>query len=276
MKRSFMLNILREILIAFSIAIFLIPVYYSLINAFKSNIDISLKPFLLTLEMFTLDNLAKTFQRLNYFSALKTNSFIALLSLALLVFLCSLGSFPLARIKNKFFEHYYIGVVTSMVIPFTISLIPVILVLKSIGILRTIWAPIAVQVAWNAPLALFLYTGFMRGLPRELEEAAYLDGCNMFEVYFRIFMPLMKPVTATCLIVIGLGIWNDFLVCFVTLNPNLYPTLQVGLYSFFGKYVQEYNLAFAGILMVSTPIIILFLFLQRYFIKGIAAGAIKG
>jgi raffinose/stachyose/melibiose transport system permease protein len=116
----------------------------------------------------------------------------------------------------------------------------------------------------------------MRAIPNELEEAAYIDGCSMFRVYFNVFLPLLTPVTATCLIRCGIGIWNDYLVSVSLLNSVRQPTLMVAVYSFFGQYVSEYGYAFAGIIMASLPVIVMFIFLQKYFIKGLTAGAVKG
>ena len=140
----------------------------------------------------------------------------------------------------------------------------------------SLWSCILIQAAWNMPFAIFLYTGFMRAIPNELEEAAYIDGCSMFRVYFNVFLPLLTPVTATCLIRCGIGIWNDYLVSVSLLNSVRQPTLMVAVYSFFGQYVSEYGYAFAGIIMASLPVIVMFIFLQKYFIKGLTAGAVKG
>ena len=126
------------------------------------------------------------------------------------------------------------------------------------------------------PFAVFLSTGFMQGIPKELEEAAYLDGCKPVGVYARVFLPLLAPVTATCCIRQGVGIWNDYLVSRALLNENKNPTLMVGITGFFGSRGSELAYAMTGVLLVSIPMIIMFLFLQKYFIKGIAAGAVKG
>ena len=144
------------------------------------------------------------------------------------------------------------------------------------SLLNTLFGPIAIQVGWNIPFATFLFSGFMRGIPKDLEDAAYIDGCSTFGVYRKIFLPLLAPVTASCCIVSGLGIWNDYLVSKTNLKDTAFPTLMVGMYTFFGAKQTEYGYAFAGVLLTSVPMMILFLFLQKYFIKGIAAGSVKG
>ena len=157
-----------------------------------------------------------------------------------------------------------------MVIPFIGCLLPLTVQATRLGTYDSIWGCILIQSAWNMPFATFLFAGFMQSLPRELEEAAYIDGCTTLGVYSRVFLPLLTPVTATCAIRCGVGIWNDYL------NENKNPTLMVGINGFFGARAMEFGYAFAGIILVSLPMIILFLCLQKYFIKGIAAGAVKG
>ena len=113
-------------------------------------------------------------------------------------------------------------------------------------------------------------------MPNELQDAAYIDGCNTFQVYSRVFLPLLAPVTATCVIRCGVGMWNDYILARCILNSVKQPTLMVSVYSFFGDRVNEYGLAFAGIILASAPMVVAFIFLQKYFIKGIVAGAVKG
>ena len=115
----------------------------------------------------------------------------------------------------------------------------------------------------------------MKNIPRELEEAAYIDGCSMTGVYLRIFLPLLAPVTATCCIRQGVGIWNDFLVSNALLSYVSTPTLMVGVNDFFGSRATEFGYAFASIILASIPMIVMFLALQKYFIKGLSAGAVK-
>lgn len=146
-----------------------------------------------------------------------------------------------------------------MVIPFIGCLLPLAIQSTRIGTYDTIWGCILIQAAWNMPLAVFLFTGFMRDLPKELEEAAYIDGCSTFGVYSRIFLPLLAPVTATCCIRCGTGIWNDYLVSRTLLNENKTPTLMVGIQGFFGARGSEFGYAFAGVVLVSIPMIILFI-----------------
>ncbi len=257
-------------------AVWWLPIYYFVIGAFKTRIEIVKFPLVLTPSMFSLNNFTYAINKMKLFSALGNTGFITLASLAI-VFVCgSLAGFAVARLKHRLFSWFYSSTIALMVIPFIGALIPIVVLIRDVNLLNSLVGCILIQAAWNLPFSIFLYTGFMRALPKELEEAAYIDGCSMFQVYFKVFLPLLAPVTATCFIRAGIGIWNDYLVSASLLNNFRKPTLMVAIYQFFGQYVSEYGYAFAGIIMASLPIIILYLFLQKYFIKGIAAGAVKG
>lgn len=268
--------IIEEFLLAFCTIVMMLPIFYFLIGAFKERSDIIKYPLLITKEMFTLENFPYVINKMNYWQALGNTVTITVVSLIVIIICASLAGYAVARIRSRFLTGYYGLIVTLMVIPFIGCLLPLAVLSVKLGLYNTIWGCILIQSAWNMPFAVFLYTGFMRSLPKELEEAAYLDGCNTFGVYFRIFLPLLAPVTATCCIRQGVGIWNDYLVSRTLLNENEIPTLMVGINSFFGSRSVELGYIFAGVMLVSIPMIIMFLCLQKYFIKGIAAGAVKG
>ena len=265
-----------EILFLLATAVWWLPIYYFVIGAFKQRIDIVKFPLVVIPDMVSIDNFTYAIKKMNLFSALGNTGFITFVSLLMLVVFGSLAGFAIARVKHRLFTWFYSSIIALMVVPFIGALIPIVVLIRDIGLTNSLLGCILIMVAWNLPFSVFLYTGFMRALPKELEEAAYIDGCSMFQVYYRVFLPLLAPVTATCCIRCGIGIWNDYLVSSSLLNSVRQPTLMVAIYSFFGQYVSEYGYAFAGIIMASLPIVLLYVFLQKYFIKGIAAGAVKG
>lgn len=269
-------TILEEILLAIFTVIMMVPIYYLVIGAFKSRKDIVKFPLIINPEIFTLENFPYVIKKMKYWKALGNTVFITVMALVIVIIFASLAGFAIARIRSRIFSGYYKLLVTLMVIPFIGCLLPLTTLSSKLGLYNSIWGCILIQAAWNMPFSVFLYAGFMGDLPRELEEAAYIDGCNTFGVYSRIFLPLLAPVTATCCIRQGVGIWNDYLVTSTLLNENKNPTLMVGINSFFGARGSELGYAFTGIVLVSIPMVILFLCLQKYFIKGIAAGAVKG
>ena len=253
-----------------------IPIYYFVIGAFKKRTDIVKHPLTLDFGKVSFDNFTYAFKKMNLFKALGNTGFITVIALLIVIICGSLAGYAIARINHKSFRVFYAVIIALMVVPFIGALIPIVVLISKIGLYGSLWGNVLIQAAWNLPFAIFLFTGFMRSLPKEMEDAAYIDGCSTFGIYFRIFLPLLKPVTATCCIRAGIGIWNDYLVSNSLLNSARQPTLMVAVYSFFGQYVSEYGYAFAGIIMASAPIIVMFLFLQKYFIKGLVAGAVKG
>ena len=277
MKKKFNVGkFVEELILLIATVIVLIPIYYFVIGAFKPRKSILQHPFIITKAMFTTGNFPRAIKAMKYWKAVRNTGSITLISLLLIIFCASLAGFAIARVRYKFFELYYSLLVTCMVIPFVACVIPLVVQSVSLGTHNSLLGPILIQVAWNIPFATFLFTGFMRGIPIDLEDAAYIDGCSTFGVYSRIFLPLLAPVTASCCIVCGIGIWNDYLVSTSILSVTDYPTLMVGMSGFFSEKGNELGYAFAGILLASIPMMVLFLFLQKYFIKGIAAGSVKG
>ncbi len=275
-KQEKISKFLSEVALALGTIIMLVPIYYFVISSFKSRTDIIKFPLTLNPEIFTFDNFPYVIKKMNYWQALGNTAFITLMALVVVIICASLAGFAISRVKYKIFTTYYSMIVTLMVIPFIGCLLPMTTQSVKLGLYNSIWGCILIQAAWNMPFAVFLYTGFMGDLPKELEEAAYIDGCSVFGTYSRVFLPLLAPVTATCAIRQGVGMWNDYLVSRTLLNENKNPTLMVGITGFFGARGSELGYAMTGMLLVSIPMVILFLCLQKYFIKGIAAGAVKG
>ena len=275
-KRDRVSKIFSEIGVALATLIMMVPIYYFLISAFKARKDIIKFPLVINKELFTLENFPYVIKKIQYWKALGNTAFITAMALIIVIVCASLAGFAIARIKSRGFSTYYKLIVTLMVIPFIGCLLPLVTISTKLNLYDSIWGCIVIQAAWNMPFAVFLYTGFMGSLPGELEEAAYIDGSSVFGVYWRVFLPLLAPVTATCAIRQGTGIWNDYLVSRSLLNENKIPTLMVGINAFNGQRGQELGYIMTGVLLVSIPMIILFLCLQKYFIKGIAAGAVKG
>ena len=262
--------------LALATVILWMPIYYFVIGAFKKRTDIVKHPLTIDFSRMSLDNFTYAFKKMNLIKALGNTGFITVVSLLMVIVCGSLAGFAVARIRHRLFQVFYTVIIALMVVPFIGALIPIVVLINRIGLYGSLWGNVMIQAAWNLPFSIFLFTGFMRALPKEMEDAAYIDGCSTFGIYGRIFLPLLKPVTATCCIRAGIGIWNDYLVSNSLLNSARQPTLMVAVYQFFGQYVSEYGYAFAGIIMASLPIVAMFLFLQKYFIKGLVAGAVKG
>lgn len=275
MKLKNIKDYIKEFFLLFATFVMLIPVFYFVISAFKLREDILFFPLKMTPEMFTLDNFKEAFHKIKYFEALKNTAIITVCALSILIVCSSLAGFSLARIKARRFSIYYVFMMSLMILPFIGCLLPLIVIINRAKLFNSLWSCILIQGGWSIPFAIFLYTGFMRSLPGELEEAAVIDGCSLWRIYFQVFLPLLAPVTATCCIRCGIGIWNDYLVSATFLNSAKMPTVLVSVSKFFGDYVNEYGQSFAAVIMCSIPALVVFLALQKYFVKGIVAGSVK-
>lgn len=269
-------NIVQEIALVVMTLIWMLPVYYFVISAFKDRRDIVKGPLRFDLSEMSFDNFAYVLNNTPLLKALCNTAIITVSALILIILISSMAGFVLGRMNSPVFRIYYKLIVALMVVPFIGCLLTLVKLSVALDTYNSLLGCILIHVAWHLPLCTFLYSGFMRSLPSELEEAGYVDGCSTFKMYFSVFLPLLKPVTATCCIQSGLVIWNDYLVSNALLNSTRMPTLMVNVYSFFGEYVSEYGYAFASVILAALPIIILFVTLQKYFIKGLTAGAVKG
>ena len=268
--------LISELLFLLITVMIWIPIYHFVIGSLKTREDIVMFPLSVEPGMLSFNNYLYVWQNMKIGNAILITAVITLGSLLVTVLVSSLAGYALARIRGKFFDFCYKYAVTLMVVPFISCLLMLVRLSTRLNLYSTILGCILIHAAWHAPFCTFLYTGFMKSIPMELEEAAYIDGCSTFKTYKVVFLPLLAPVTATCCIRSGITIWNDYLVSKALLNSVRTPTLMVSISSFFGEYVSEYGYAFAGIVIASLPITLIFIFLQKYFIKGLTAGAVKG
>jgi raffinose/stachyose/melibiose transport system permease protein len=208
--------------------------------------------------------------------ALWNSILITGISLIALIVFGSSAAYPLARQSGAWSHRMYLYFVAGVIVPFQLCIIPLYKEMHDWHLINTYYGASLLYTASNLPLVVFLYTGFIKTVPREMEEAAFMDGANQWSIFWRIIFPLLRPVTATVVITSSLSIWNDLFVPLLFLQKSEMQTLPMAIYSFTGQYYNSWSLIFASVIVSSLPLILLFLFLQRYFIKGITGGAIKG
>jgi len=269
-------QVLNNLALAIVTMVVFVPLWYFLNNAFKVKKFIPISPMVIGRGMFTLANIRDAFVALNYPRAFINSAIILVLSCVLIVALSSAAGFAIARVRSRLLNGFYMVFVLAITLPFGLAMIPLMSLLKSLHLLNSYFGTSLVYVAMSTPFAVFLYTGFMRIVPGELEEAAIVDGCGLFRTFLHIFLPLLKATTGTVIILRGVGIWNDLLVPLLTISrARMIPlTLQLYGYLTFTK-VTYWELIFAGTLLVSLPVMAAFLFLQKYIVSGITAGALK-
>ncbi|MFY0780531.1 carbohydrate ABC transporter permease [Peribacillus sp. RS7] len=256
-------------------AFHLIPFYILITTSLKKTDDFTSKwsfP-----DYFDTENFALAWEQANLGNAFVNTAIITIFSAVLLIFFGSMSAYALARRTTKLNKYMYLLFVGVMVIPPLTALVPLYRLVVDIGLMNTHLVAILNNVAAFMPLTIFLYAGFIRStIPKELEEAAKLDGASTLGVFFKVVFPLLKPITATVLIISSVYIWNDYQFAIFFLQDSSVQTLTVALAGFFGQNASQLNLVAAAALMASLPMVIVFLFLQRFFIEGLAAGSVKG
>jgi raffinose/stachyose/melibiose transport system permease protein len=257
-------------------AIILVPLYYVLINAFKTDMGINLVPMGFSARYFTFESFSNAWRLLSFPKALMNSLILVVVSCGILIVAGALAGFSIAIVHNRLLRTIYTALVLLISVPFQVILIPIIQILSTLKLMNNYFGTSFVFAAVSMPFTVFLYTGFMRAIPRELCEAAIVDGCGMWRTFLNIYMPLMRVVTSTVLILRGTGVWNDLLIPLATFTNEKYDPLIRRLYAFASLRFNRWDLLFAGTVLCSIPILLLFLFLQKVFIRGILVGSIKG
>lgn len=249
--------------------------FYLLITTSLKPMDDSSSKWALPSSLY-LENFMNAWEQANLGQAFVNNILITAISVILVVILGSFAAYPLARYKTRLNKFMYLLFVSALIVPPLTILVPLYKFIVDIGGMNQPWAIILLHVTFNLPMTIFLFTGFISTIPRELDEAAMIDGMSRFGLFFRIIMPLLKPVTATVTILAGVNIWNDYQFSVFFLQSTEAKTITVSLATFFSQYTNNIGWVAAGSLMAALPIIVLYLCLQRYFVSGLSSGAVKG
>ena len=274
MKKNIIKTLVTVLLIIVSL-IYLYPLILVIINSMKTFKEVMTDVVSLPSSL-NFDNYIKAFQMMQYPSLFLNTAAVTAIGVSGVVLLSSMAGYKLSRTKTKYSWFVFILCKAPMMIPFQSFMISLVKVAKTLNLTNSTYGLGIIYWGLGAPLALFLFHGFVKTVPVELDECATIDGCKPMRAFFSIIFPLLKPVTVSVIVINTMWMWNDFLLPLLMLNGNQNSkTLQIAAYGFFGQYKIEWHLAMAGVLMVIIPPVILFLFLQKYIIKGMTAGAIK-
>jgi len=249
------------------------PMFVMAINVFKTPMEMA-DWIALPTSLFA-GNIVKVMTKAGFPASLLNSIIVTSISITLLVIFGSMASYPFGRRKEKMFSFLYIYVTLGIMLPMQFSILPLFQLVKSFGIMNTRVALIACEVAFNMAVTVFVYKNFIQTVPNALEEAATIDGCSYYGMFWKIVFPLLKPATATVIITTLIGVWNDFLGPLLIIRDGGKRTLPIMIISFRGQYGNDIGAVFTTITFASLPLVILFLFLQKYFYKGISAGAVK-
>ena len=273
-KRRFFDRIRNALTLAFGL-IYLIPLYMALTNSFKTYADIIKSPLALPTAP-TLDNFVEAFHASNIASLYGTSILITFSSVALLILISSTAAYVIIRRNNGICKFLYAFALIGIMVPPVVTLVPSI---KTLSMLHLLYKPSGLLMFYGGAYfstTIFLYTGFINSIPISLDESAYMDGASTITIFFRIIFPLLKPCTATAVILMGMWIWNDFLNPMYILGSTAGRTITTGIYNAIGAYTSQWNLVFANVILASFPIVILYLCMQKQFMSGLTAGAVKG
>lgn len=255
--------------------VFVSPLYLVFVNSVKTVREIYLSPLGLPVEI-SWNNFGRVMEKIDFGQALKNSLFFVVFGVAGLLVICSMAAYRLARHRTRVNKFVYLLLVSSILVPFQTVMIPLIKIIASIGLYNTRIGVLLAYYGYGIPFAVFLFYGFLSSIPREIEEAALIDGGSLFQVYRCIILPLLKPICVTVAVLDVLWIYNDFLLPFVLISDNELRTLPLVMYTFFTAYERPWDLAVASLTMVLTPAIIMFVILQKQITGGIVSGAVKG
>jgi raffinose/stachyose/melibiose transport system permease protein len=277
--------IVAEIVTALLFILFLFPFVLVLLNSAKTSFEVTQYPLAWPSRWGNIiDNVVKiwTSESVRYPSSLLTSTIVTVVSLVLINLFSAQAGWVLVRTKSRISSIIFFIFVASMVIPFQIVMFPLlswfrtVTVATGIRLLRTYQGIILAYIGFGAPLSIFMFHGFIKSIPLELEEAATIDGCKKYQIFYRIIFPILTPIQATVLVLNGIWIWNDYLLPLLVLGKgNDIMTIPLAVSNFAGAFVKQWDLILTAILMAMVPVIIFFLFAQKYIVKGMVAGAIK-
>ena len=268
-------RMMRYTLLIILTLIWITPVYIMVISSVKTTSELFGNVFRLP-QKLVLSNYLVIWTQTDLLKYFKNNVIVTAASLLLIVAISSLAAYGVYRSRIKIVNSLYYVFVLGLMIPTQVGMVTIYLTMKGLGLYDSIFGLIALYTSVSMPIAVFVYTGFFRDMPVEILEAAVIDGAGEFAIFSRIVMPLCKNISFTVMIISGVFVWNDFTYPLILIKNIDLRTLQYGLYSLKGEFYSNYPLLFAGVVVISIPVIILYAVLQKKFIAGMTAGAVKG
>ncbi|MBS5913654.1 ABC transporter permease subunit [Paenibacillus macerans] len=270
------LSAVSYILLSAGLVVIFLPLYLTVITAFKTSKESARNFFAFPSELY-LGNFQEVLFNNNFFQFFSNSVLITLVSILLILLVVPLTAYAISRNMNKwYFKTLYILFIMGIIIPFQVIMLPVTRLMTELDLLNR-FGLILLYVTYALTQGVFLYVGYIRTtIPKELEEAAEVDGCSKFRTYRSVIFPLLAPLTATVIIVNSFWIWNDFLLPLLILNKSeTFWTLPLFQYNFKSQYSFNYNLAFASFVMTVIPIMLVYVFFQKQIIAGLTGGAVK-
>ncbi|MCS7461195.1 carbohydrate ABC transporter permease [Paenibacillus doosanensis] len=266
---------LVELLLIAVALLFLAPFYFVLVNSLKDFAELLVNAASWP-KSWKWDNFTHAWKVLRFATTLKNSLLITVFGNIGIVLMAAMASYRLVRKSGKIHLVLMGMFMMAMVIPFQAIMIPLVKVASWLHLVNSIPGIVICYCGLGVSFSIFLFQGFVRSIPLEIEESATVDGCSPYGVFWRIVFPLLKPMTVTIVLLNSLWMWNDFLLALIMLQNKQLHTIQIAINSLFGEYTNQWDLALAALVMSMAPLIVFFLSLQKHIIEGITAGAVKG
>jgi raffinose/stachyose/melibiose transport system permease protein len=277
-RRLGVLDVIAHAFLIVMSFIFLLPFYLVFVNAFKLKKDILHSPVSIPFPRLTLDNMIRNINSpsFNLGIGYGTSLVLAVATVFLVLLAASACAYVLSRNRRSGYRYAYLLLLLGLMLPIQAILLPIVKILKVIKLMFTVWGLLVLYVGWYMPFAVFTLVGYIGTISPQLDQSAKIDGANEPQIFFRIIFPLMGPAITSVAIYIAVWTWNDFVSPLIILSSSKFYTVTIGIYRSIGLYTQKWDDVFAILLYAIAPLVIFFLFLQRQFISGLTAGALKG
>ncbi len=257
------------------VMIWLLPLLMALINSFKTKSEMFTNILALP-QALDFNNYITTFDKMNYFKSFFNTVIIVLVGISGITLFSAMAGWALCRTKTKLSVFIFGLFVFSMLIPFNAIMIPLYKVAQNLHLSNSLVGMGLIYIGLGVSMAIFMYHGFIKSIPYEVEEAAYIDGGSKLQVFFRIIMPLLGPITATISIMNVLWMWNDFLLPLIMLRTSKKYTLLLSTNMLFGQYTSDWPAILSALILAVIPVVVLYVCLQKQILKGVIDGAVKG
>ncbi|HBU81026.1 carbohydrate ABC transporter permease [Paenibacillus sp. UMB7766-LJ446] len=266
---------LIRLLLVLGSLVAMLPIYMAIVNSFKTQGEM-FQSFIALPTTFHWENYSDAFNKINLLGSSLNSAIVSFLGIGGIVFCASLAGYKLSRTSGRLSNLIFFLFVASMLVPFHSIMIPLTRVAKGLHVQGSTYGLALIYIGLGVNMAIFLYHGFVKSIPRELEESAQMDGCNEFQTFFQIIFPLLLPITVTIAILDFLWIWNDFLLPLLMLTDVNRYTLILSTNMLFGEYNKEWPLILSSLVLTAIPVVLIYAFFQKFIMEGIAEGAVKG
>lgn len=274
MKRKKIKRIFIVVVLFLIMLLFLYPILMIVLNSFKPFADM-FQSFISLPKSFYLENYRTALKSTDFDVQLRNNLILTIMTVVGILITTSLAGYKVARVNTKLSRFFYLLFTVPFLIPFYTYMIPLVQTLQDLHLMNSLIGLALVYISTSS-FSFFMFSGFTRGIPVELDEAACIDGCSEFGTFFRVILPLLKPVISSVAVLYSIWTWNDFLLPFLTLTSPEKRTITISVYQLFGRFGSDWDVVTATLVLATLPITILYILLQKYIIDGVVAGAVKG